>query len=138
MNSSPKKDNRNILIVDDESDVLDFLKIYLESLSWNVFIAETTGDAFGFLEQYPVFLIITDIAMPTMDGYEFITAVQDLGYPSQVALMTGFGYNPNHTLVKLNRTYRYPCLFKPFNRRKVAETAQSAFEAYHTNIQPPQ
>ena len=132
MNYLPKKDNRNILIVDDEADVLDFLSLYLESLAWSVYAADTVAHAFEFLEQFPFFLVITDIAMPSMDGYEFITAVQDRGYPSQIALMTGFGYNPDHTLVKINRSCRYPCLFKPFNRRKVCETVSNAFEVYHT------
>jgi FixJ family two-component response regulator len=48
-------------------------------------------------------------------------------------LMTGFGYNPNHTLVKLNRLSRHPCLFKPFNRAKLAEAVKTAHETYHKN-----
>ena len=39
--------------------------------------------------------------------------------------MTGFGYNPKHTLVKIYKTNRYPCLFKPFNRAKVAEAVEA-------------
>ncbi|MBN1577948.1 MAG: hypothetical protein JW913_15415, partial [Chitinispirillaceae bacterium] len=44
--------------------------------------------------------------------------------------------NPKHTLVKIYKTNRYPCLFKPFNRVKVSEAAQQAWNEYHADILP--
>lgn len=129
-----KSRNKNILVVDDESDVLEFLKIYLESLGWNTICVETTAKAFEELARNFIFLILTDIAMPEKDGYEFISELKQSGVPSQLALMTGFGYNPNHTLVKINKLSKFPCLFKPFNREKLAETIQKAWETYHADI----
>jgi len=133
MKSSNEGSNRKLLVVDDEVDVLDFLKIYLESLSWHVSIVDSTREAFGLLERETFFCILTDIAMPEMDGYEFISAVKKRTIASEMILMTGFGYNPNHTLVKLNRQFRYPVLFKPFNRKKLAEAVQAAHVLYHQN-----
>jgi len=137
MSYSTKEINKRILIVDDEVDVLDFLKIYLESLGWEITIVSSTDEAFEILESKVFFLILTDIAMPEMDGYEFINQVKERGIPSQLALMTGFGYNPKHTLVKIYKTNRYPCLFKPFNRNKVSEAVQSAWVFYHEDLLPP-
>jgi CheY-like chemotaxis protein len=135
MTSSQKVKNRAILVVDDEADVLEFLQFDLESLSWQVVTANSTGKAFELLEQMPFFCILTDIAMPDMDGYEFISEVRMRGIPSEFILMTGFGYNPNHTLVKLKKNFHYPCLFKPFNRPKLAETIQTAHVTYHKNME---
>jgi DNA-binding NtrC family response regulator len=134
MNFSEKKHTKRILIVDDEVDVLDFLKIYLVSLGWEVSIASTIQEAFAELETNVFFLVITDIAMPEMDGHEFISKLHEKHIPVEVALMTGFGYNPKHTLVKIFKTVKYPCLFKPFNRAKVAETVQSAWDLYHQEL----
>ena len=134
MNSSIKEKNKRILVVDDEVDVLDFLKIYLESLGWEVTTVSTTDDAFKELDKQAYFLVLTDIAMPEMDGYEFISKIKDKQIPSEMALMTGFGYNPKHTLVKIYKTIRYPCLFKPFNRAKVAEAVQNAWNSYHEDL----
>ncbi|NLP01323.1 MAG: response regulator [Fibrobacter sp.] len=134
MNSSIKEKNNRILVVDDEVDVLDFLKIYLESLGWEVTTVSTTDDAFKELDKQAYFLVLTDIAMPEMDGYEFISKIKDKQIPSEMALMTGFGYNPKHTLVKIYKTIRYPCLFKPFNRAKVAEAVQNAWNSYHEDL----
>ncbi|HON11291.1 MAG TPA: response regulator [Chitinispirillaceae bacterium] len=134
MSSSIKEKNNRILVVDDEVDVLDFLKIYLESLGWEVTTVSTTDDAFKELDKQAFFLVLTDIAMPEMDGYEFISKIKDKQIPSEMALMTGFGYNPKHTLVKIYKTIRYPCLFKPFNRAKVAEAVQNAWNSYHEDL----
>ena len=134
MNSSEKKRNKRVLVVDDELDVLDFLKIYLTGLGWEVSTASTIDEAFTSLETYPFFLVITDIAMPEMDGHELISKLRDRNVFSEVALMTGFGYNPKHTLVKIFKTFKYPCLFKPFNRVKVAETVQEAWNRYHADL----
>ncbi len=132
--SLSKKKNRRILIVDDETDVLEFLKLYLGSLGWEVDAVSSTSDAFQELENTTYFMILTDIAMPDMDGYEFISKIKEKGIPSEMALMTGFGYNPKHTLVKIYKTTRYPCLFKPFNRSKVIETVQRAWDSYHSDL----
>ena len=130
---SQKEPNKRILIVDDEADVLDFLKIYLGSLGWEMTLASSTAEAFALLETTSFFLVITDIAMPEMDGYEFVGNLKTMGVPSQVLLMTGFGYNPKHTLVKIYKTTRYPCLFKPFNRTKLSEAVRDAYDLYHKN-----
>lgn len=135
MSSAIKEKNRRILAVDDEVDVLEFLKIYLESLGWEVTTVSSTTEAFKKLDEETYFLVLTDIAMPDMDGYEFMSKIKEKSIPSQMALMTGFGYNPKHTLVKIYKTIRYPCLFKPFNRAKVAETVQAAWNLYHQDLE---
>jgi len=134
MSCLQKENNRRILIVDDEIDVLDFLTIYLQSQGWEVTAISQVEDAFDELDKNAFFLILTDIAMPAMDGYEFISKVNEKKYLSQIALMTGFGYNPEHTLVKIQKTVKYPCLFKPFNRNKLSETVQKAYEMYHADL----
>jgi DNA-binding NtrC family response regulator len=131
MNLSEKEKNHRILIVDDEADVLDFLTMYLISLGWEVTIASSPALAFEELRKRDFFLVMTDIAMPDMDGYEFISLIKRKLIGSQLVLMTGFGYNPDHTLIKINKSIRHPCLFKPFDRAKVADTVLKAWQAYN-------
>jgi len=131
MSSSEKERNRRILVVDDEADVLEFLRMFLESLGWEAATAPSAAEAVRELERNPYFCVLSDIAMPDMDGYEFMNLINEKRITSEVVLMTGFGYNPNHTLVKVNKNLRYPCLFKPFDRARVAATVQQAWQAYH-------
>jgi CheY-like chemotaxis protein len=135
MSFSEKQKNNRILIVDDEADVLDFLKIYLESQGWEITAAASTAQAFELLGRRPYFLVITDIAMPDMDGYEFVAKLKEGNVGSEIALMTGFGYNPKHTLLKIYNTVHYPCLFKPFNRAKLLSTVKVAFDSYHRGLE---
>jgi len=131
MDSLPHDKTRNILVVDDEEDVCDFLKLFLESLDWDVTVATSIHDAFHALKQREYFLVLTDIAMPEMDGYEFISRIREKNIPSQIVLMTGFGYNPKHTLVKIKKSMGYPCHFKPFNREKLRQSVEDSFATYH-------
>ncbi|MBN1130521.1 MAG: response regulator [Chitinispirillaceae bacterium] len=137
MSLSEKEKNHRILVVDDEADVLDFLTMYLTSLGWEVTTASSAAGAFHILEKNVFFLVMTDIAMPDMDGYEFVSLVNKKMVGSRLVLMTGFGYNPNHTLIKINKSIRHPCLFKPFDRAKVADTVLKAWQQYHSNGAPP-
>ena len=136
MNSSKKIPNRNVLIIDDEPDVCELLSMYLTSQKWHVTTVDSPSGALALLEKTPFFLIFTDIAMPEMDGYEFINLLHEKEIPSQIALMTGFGYNPKHTLVKINKKCKYPFFFKPFEFKKprLKETVQQAWETYHTDL----
>jgi DNA-binding NtrC family response regulator len=131
MSLSEKEKNHRILVVDDEADVLDFLTMYLSSLGWEVTTAPSAARALDELDKIPYFLVLTDIAMPDMDGYEFISCIKRKMIESQLVLMTGFGYNPDHTLIKINKSIRYPCLFKPFDQAKVAATVLNAWQTYN-------
>lgn len=131
MSLSAKEKNHRVLVVDDETDVLGFLKMYLESLGWEVTTAPSVADALRELSAGRFFLVLSDIAMPDMDGYEFVSTIRNNGVTSKIALMTGFGYNPNHTLIKLNKNVRHSVLFKPFDRAKVADTVLKAWMEYH-------
>ena len=65
-----------ILVVDDDENILELLRLHLNASGYEVRVA---GDAIAagymVLEQAPD-LIISDIHMPHMDGFEFITALR--------------------------------------------------------------
>lgn len=58
----------NILLVDDEEDILEFLKYNLEKEGYRVQCAINGKDALEKLEHFQPKLIILDIMMPEMDG----------------------------------------------------------------------
>ncbi|MDP4146364.1 MAG: response regulator transcription factor, partial [Bacillota bacterium] len=58
----------NVLIVDDEDEIRDAIKIYLKSDDINIFTAKDGIDALMILEEEDIHLIIMDIMMPKMDG----------------------------------------------------------------------
>jgi len=134
MSLSEKEKNHRILVVDDETDVREFLSMYLSSLGWEITTASSAALALDEMDKHPFFLVLTDIAMPDMDGYEFVSCIKRKRINSQLVLMTGFGYNPDHTLIKINKSIRYPCLFKPFDRAKVADTVLNAWKEFNNSL----
>ena len=66
-----------ILVVDDDSTMLHFIEQLL-SPSYMVYLANSGESALGFLKNNPADLILLDIRMPSMDGFETISRIRKL------------------------------------------------------------
>lgn len=64
-----------ILIVDDEEEILDFLERILNN-KYTILKAESAKDALKILEDEAIQLIICDIMMPEMDGFELCKIIK--------------------------------------------------------------
>lgn len=60
-----------ILVVDDDKDVRDLIAIVLSSGGYDVRTAQHGADALDLARQAPPGLILLDMRMPIMDGWEF-------------------------------------------------------------------
>jgi DNA-binding response OmpR family regulator len=60
----------NILLVDDETRMLDLLTLYLAPLGYNCIAKTSAHDAISFLEEKHADLVLLDVMMPEMDGWE--------------------------------------------------------------------
>lgn len=58
--------------------------------------------------------VLADIRLPDMAGYEVYRALRNAQPDARVVLMTGYGYDPTHTLVKARQDGLRQVLFKPF------------------------
>ncbi|MGD6869538.1 response regulator transcription factor [Bacillus cereus] len=68
---------KNILIVDDDKDIIDLLKLFLEMESFFVVEASNGEVALKCLEENHIDLAIVDIMMPKMDGYQLIKKIRE-------------------------------------------------------------
>lgn len=66
-----------ILIVDDDLRLLRFVRANLESVGYKVLVAEDGNQAMSLLEKEMPDLIILDIMMPAVDGFEFCGRVRE-------------------------------------------------------------
>ncbi|MBW6515571.1 MAG: response regulator [Candidatus Cloacimonetes bacterium] len=110
---------KRILVVDDDLSVLEFLEKDLKKLLPEMDIV-TTDSGYSALKQImtgSIDLLITDIAMPDMDGYELFLRAREQNEEMPVIMMTGFGYDPNHTIVNARNAGlgAEDVLFKPFD-----------------------
>ena len=59
-----------VLVVDDEENILNFLKMGLESEGFNVFCAKDGKTAIKMTKEIEPQIIILDIMLPELNGYE--------------------------------------------------------------------
>jgi len=62
------KNTKSILIVDDEIDVVDYLKLFFEDKSYDTFSASNGQEALEILKKHKPDLITMDISMPKKSG----------------------------------------------------------------------
>jgi two-component system response regulator PilR (NtrC family) len=84
-------ENYLALIVDDEPDILELLKLTLERMDIQCHAAENLEQAKGLLEQYSFDLCLTDMRLPDGDGIDLVRHIAD-NYPKlPVAMITAHG-----------------------------------------------
>jgi two-component system response regulator CssR len=66
----------NIYLVEDEEDLAQVLKAYMEKEGWSVSVFHNGEDALKYSEGSPPHLWILDIMLPGMDGYEIIKEIK--------------------------------------------------------------
>ena len=115
-----------VLVVDDEASVTEYLKLDLEEHNPNIkVICQNTGyEALKEIMEGSVDLLLTDIAMPDMDGYELYSRAKDYDKNLPIMMMTGFGYDPGHAVVKSREDGLRDVVFKPFDIQKLSDLIQ--------------
>ena len=66
----------NILICDDEKDIVNALKIYLNDSEYQFFEAYNGKKALEIMEKEEIHLVLLDIMMPVMDGIETLNKIR--------------------------------------------------------------
>ncbi len=66
----------NLLLVDDEPGLREAVQAYLEDSGFNVVTASNAQTAWQTLEDYSPDLVITDVMMPQVDGYQFLNQLR--------------------------------------------------------------
>lgn len=65
-----------ILVVDDDASLRQLLRLHLSSAGYEVLVAEDAIAAGYLVLRQPPDLIIADVHMPHMDGFEFVAALK--------------------------------------------------------------
>jgi signal transduction histidine kinase/ActR/RegA family two-component response regulator len=91
-------DGVRALIVDDMVDMRDFLRMTLEGFGAEVFSAGDGVDALGALAREDVHLVLCDLRMPRMDGYEFLRELERRDGPDHVPVIavSAFASSADH------------------------------------------
>ena len=85
------RENLRILVVDDEQDYCDVLKMILEGRGYAVETCNDGREALTLLEKGSFDIVVSDLNMPVMDGYELLREIKSRDYDCEVIILTAFG-----------------------------------------------
>ena len=123
---------RRILIADDEQNVRRLIADVLRNRGCRVEVCESGTKAIAYLdalaagEAEPIDVVLSDIKMPDHNGYEVFAAARRVSGDIPVILMTGFGYDPHHSIVRASQEGLQRVLFKPFQVDRLLEELRKA------------
>jgi DNA-binding NtrC family response regulator len=112
----------NILIVDDDVQILELLHRHLQSWNYHAYKAISVREAVAILKDTPIDLLITDLKMPEVDGFELIKFVSE-HYPKLPKLIIT-GYPDIQDSLAAIKSGVAAYLTKPFTK----EELKSAFD----------
>jgi len=120
-NSSVKniRGNAIILVVDDEPALLKLTSKVLSKQGYKVFSAENGRQALDMLEHESIDLLLSDIIMPEMDGYELATIVQEKYPDIKIQLMSGF--SDGRHVKMADDSLHQKMIYKPYNSEVLIE-----------------
>ncbi len=82
---------KSVLVVDDEIHITDTLGRFLQESGYQVYMAANALEALEIFRIRQPKIIVTDLMMPGMSGLEFIKAIREIDWDTQIIVLTGHG-----------------------------------------------
>ena len=122
--------NLTIVVVEDHDDARRYLGIFLDHLGANVVLARNAFEGLEALKNNRPNMVLSDINMPGMDGFELLREIRALGPQAggnvPVIAMTALVTHADRVRI-LNAGFQ-SCLPKPFTPDKLLETILSVLD----------
>ena len=110
-----------VLIIDDSEDTIAMLKTLLEIDGANVTSAQTGAEALRIAASTNFDVILSDISMPEMDGFEFLRRLRKINGRQDVPVVAITGFGRNADIERARAAGFYAHITKPLNLQALAE-----------------
>lgn len=117
--------SKRILVVDDEPNIRRILQATFEKAGWDVDLADTGEVALRKMAVRPD-VVLTDVTMPGMSGYELQREIRSIEPELPVIVMTAFGTIPQ--AIQAIRDGAFEFVTKPFDLAVLKKMAERALE----------
>jgi CheY-like chemotaxis protein len=113
--------NKSILVLDDEFDIVALIKQSLQKGGLHVY---AFTDALLALEHFRLnckhyILVLSDVRMPGMDGFEFVRKLKEINSTTKVLLMSAFEINSNELSTALGSVHIDGFIQKPISMNEL-------------------
>lgn len=127
----PALRGKRVLVADDEARIRRVIHDVLRNRGATATACENGSVAIQRIEEAVAAgasfdLILSDIMMPDQNGYQVFAAARRLIPGVPVILMTGFGYDPHHSIVRASGEGLQCVLFKPFQVQRMLDEVHKA------------
>jgi PAS domain S-box-containing protein len=94
----PRLAGVRVLVVDDDLGICRSVQEILEAAGCEVFTAHDGAAGLRCVESTPLDVVLSDVVMPEMDGYQLYTTIRKTHPELPVLMMTGFHYDREHVI----------------------------------------
>jgi PAS domain S-box-containing protein len=122
----PKLRGKRILVVDEDDSVRRAAHELLGRFGCEVETAHNGEEAFLMVRSFHYDAVIVDIRLPDMTGFECFYQLREIHEHLSIILMTGFGYDPTHSIVKARQHGLKSVLYKPFRLDQLLNEVEKA------------
>lgn len=117
---------KEILVIDDEQMILDMLDQILSAAGYEVRTALGGKEALEIFADHPVNLVLTDIKMPGIDGYDLLREIKEKDPDTRIVLMSG--YSNDLSIREAIELGADEFVVKPFKGREILQVLESAMD----------
>jgi two-component system response regulator VicR len=111
---------KKVLVVDDEPDTLELVKLVLESAGFKTLLATSGKEALKLAEASKPDLVLLDIMMPDMDGWEVFRKLKEKDPAIPIAILTAKAQNIDR-LLGLHVLKADDYITKPFGKNELID-----------------
>lgn len=124
-----------VLVIDDSADTTEMLRQLLEINGAKVRTASSGAEALRVVSQQKFDVIISDVSMPEMDGFEFLRQLRDRPEHRDVPVLALTGFGRPEDIERAKSAGFFSHITKPLDLEKLAKTLQTVSNTKRKNIE---
>ena len=128
MKDNSPKDNKKLLLIDDDPNLILLVKDYLEFRGYNVDTAENGREALEVLDHLVPDMIICDVMMPEMDGYALVKHIREVPMTNRIPVLFLSAKGQSQDRVKGLNEGADVYMSKPFEPEELVAQVESSLK----------
>ena len=133
----PDEKKPRILIIDDDTGFSDLLRIHLSAAGYQVQVAEDGVTGGRALLERPPDLIVSDVNMPFLDGFELLSLMRSDASTASIPVILLSGRSDGDTMAKAVELGAADFLTKPVTRDQLLESVEACLARSRGRTKPP-
>jgi len=134
--SASKENNNNLhrlLLVEDNPEVKEYILELIRN-EYKVYVAQNGKEAITILEKYPIDVIVTDLMMPVMDGFQFLEGIKSIQEFKNIPVLVVSARDSKEDRYKIMQLGVNNILSKPFDRTEFGLRLKNLTEENSTSF----